>query len=170
MQAADNEANVNANAGADSDADASASAEADPARAAAVARELRVTLGQLLRRLRAQAEGSDLTKSQSSVLGRLERDGPATATALARAEGVRQQSMTAIVAALVDAGLVTGSPDPADGRKTILALTEEAREQYRTGRLAKEDWLTTAITGTLSPAELEQLAASIALLKRLAGF
>jgi len=143
--------------------------EADPARAAEVARELRVTLGQLLRQLRAQSEGGDLTKSQSSALGRLERDGPATATALARAEGVRQQSMAAIVAALMDAGLVAGSPDPADGRKTILGLTEEARERYRTGRLAKEDWLTTAISATLGPAELEQLAASIDLLRRLAG-
>ncbi|MEY9887120.1 DNA-binding MarR family transcriptional regulator [Catenulispora sp. MAP5-51] len=143
--------------------------EADPARAATVAHELRVTLGQVLRRLRAQTEGSDLTKSQSSVLGRLERDGPTTATALARAEGVRQQSMAAIVAALVDAGLVAGSADPSDGRKTILGLTDEAREQFRTGRLAKEDWLTTAITATLSPAELEQLAASVKLLRRLAG-
>ncbi|MEY9928893.1 DNA-binding MarR family transcriptional regulator [Catenulispora sp. GP43] len=143
--------------------------QADPARAAAVARELRVTLGQLLRRLRAQSEGGDLTKSQSSVLGRLERDGPTTATALARAEGVRQQSMATIVAALLEAGLVAGSADPNDGRKTILDLTDEAREQFRTGRLAKEDWLTTAITASLSPAELEQLAGSIDLLRRLAG-
>lgn len=142
--------------------------DSEPARAAVVASELRVVLGQLVRRLRVQAEGSDLTKSQSSVLGRLERDGSATATELARAEGMRQQSMAAIVAALQDAGLVTGSPDPRDGRKTLLGLTDKAREEFRTGRRAKEDWLTSTMNATFTPAELEQLAIGVKLLGRLA--
>jgi DNA-binding MarR family transcriptional regulator len=136
--------------------------------ASAIAGELRVVLGQLVRRLREQADGSDLTKSQSSVLGRLERDGPATATALARAEGLRPQSMGTIMAALEAAGLVAGSPDPKDGRKTILSLTETAREQFRTGRLAREDWLTQTMAATLTPAELDQLSSSIDLLRRIA--
>jgi DNA-binding MarR family transcriptional regulator len=136
--------------------------------ASAIAGELRVVLGQLVRRLREQADGSDLTKSQSSVLGRLERDGPATATALARAEGLRPQSMGTIVAALEAAGLVAGSPDPKDGRKTILSLTETAREQFRTGRLAREDRLTQTMAATLTPAELDQLSSSIDLLRRIA--
>ncbi|WP_328394700.1 MarR family winged helix-turn-helix transcriptional regulator [Nocardia sp. NBC_00416] len=137
-------------------------------RTAAVAADLRVVLGQLLRRLRAQAEGSDLTKSQSAVLVRLEQGGPATATALANAEGMRPQSMAKIVRALEDAGLVTGSPDPADGRKTLLGLSEAAREEFRTGRRAKEDWLTRTIEAKLADAEIEQLAASIELLERIA--
>ena len=136
--------------------------------ASAIAGELRVVLGQLVRRLREQADGSDLTKSQSSVLGRLERDGPATATALARAEGLRPQSMGTIVAALEAAGLVAGSPDPKDGRKTILSLTETAREQFRTGRLAREDWLIQAMSAALTPSELDQLSSGIDLLRRIA--
>lgn len=133
-----------------------------------VAGELRVVLGQLVRRLREQADGSDLTRSQASVLGRLDRDGPTTATALARAEGLRPQSMGTIVAALEAAGLVAGSPHPRDGRKTILSLTETAREHFRTGRLAREDWLIQAMSAALTPAELDQLSASIGLLKRIA--
>lgn len=133
-----------------------------------VAGDLRATLGRLVRRLREQAEGSDLTKSQSSVLGRLEREGPTTATALARAEGIRPQSMGSIVAALEIAGLVTRSPDPNDGRKTILNITDKAREQYRTGRLAREDWLTHAMTASLTLDEIEQIAATTELLRRLA--
>lgn len=135
---------------------------------AALAGELRVVVAQLVRRLREQAEGSDLTRSQSSVLLRLERDGAATATALARAEGVRPQSMAKIVGALEAAGLVSGSPDPKDRRKTVLSLTAAAREEFRTGRLAKEDWLTRAIDTTLSAAEIERLAADADLLRRLA--
>ena len=136
--------------------------------ASVVAGELRVVLGQLVRRLREQADGPDLTRSQASVLGRIDRDGPTTATVLARTEGLRPQSMGTIVAALEAAGLVAGSPDPKDGRKTILSLTQTAREQFRTGRLAREDWLIQAMSAALTQSELDQLSSSIDLLRRIA--
>jgi DNA-binding MarR family transcriptional regulator len=135
---------------------------------AILAGELRVVLGQLVRRLREQADGSDLTRSQSSVLARLERDGSATATMLARAEGVRPQSMAKIISALQEAGLVSGAPDVRDGRKTVLSLTDAAREEFRTGRIAKEDWLTKALEGNFSVAEITQLSVSTELFRRLA--
>ena len=81
---------------------------------AELAGELRVTLSKLSRRLREQAHAADLTGAQKSALLRLERDGPATVTTLARAEGVRPQSMGATVGALESMGLLAGSPDPAD--------------------------------------------------------
>jgi len=120
-----------------------------------------------MRRLREQAPGTDLTKSQSSVLARLERGGAATATALANAEGMRPQSMAKIIRALEDAGLVSGSPDPNDGRKTLLDLTEVAREEYRTGRRIREDWLAQAMAASLSPEEIIHLAKATDLLRRL---
>ena len=138
-----------------------------PGPSAAVAARLRVVVGALVRRLREQSESSDLTRSQSSVLNRIERAGPTTATALARAEGMRPQSMGAIVAALEQAGLIEGSPDPGDGRKTILGLSDDAREQFRVGRLAREDWLTNAMESTLSATELEELSSAVDLLERI---
>lgn len=135
--------------------------------AAAVAGDLRVAVSRLLRQLRAQAEGSDLTKSQSSVLIRLEQGGPATATQLAHAAGMRPQSMAKIVRALEDAGLIAGTPDPADGRKTVLDLTEAARDEFRTGRRAKEDWLTRVIEAEFTDAEIRQLADAVDLLDRI---
>ena len=139
----------------------------DEARALALAGELRVVVGQLKRRLREQASLGDLTWSQISVLSRLDRDGPATVTSLARAEGVRPQSMGATVSALEGAGLVSGAPDPGDGRQTILSLTTACQEWIKAGQAAKEDWLFRAIQARLAPAELEELAIAIALLKRL---
>jgi DNA-binding MarR family transcriptional regulator len=141
-----------------------------PVDTAVLAGELRVALASVVRRLREQAEGTDLTRSQTSVLLRLEREGPATATALARAEGVRPQSMAKIVQALEAAGLVGGAPDPKDGRKTLLSLTEAAREEFRAGRLAKQDWLAKAIDGALTPEEAARLASVTDLLRRLALF
>ena len=138
------------------------------ARASALARELRVVISQLRHRLREQSHPGDYTWSQTSVLIRLERDGPATVSALARAEGVRQQSMGATISALEEAGLVKGAPDPADGRRTILSLTDACREMLKANRAAKEDWLFRAIQTKLSPAEQEELATALELLKRLA--
>ena len=139
----------------------------DAARALALAGELRVLISKLKRRLREQAHPGDLTWSQMSVLGRLEREGPATVTTLARAEGVRPQSMGATVSVLEAAGLVSGAPDPTDGRQTILSLTAACRQWIKAGRAAREDWLFRAIQANLAPAEQEELATAIELLKRL---
>ncbi|MES2185972.1 MAG: MarR family transcriptional regulator [Pseudomonadota bacterium] len=143
--------------------------EDDPtaARALAVAGELRVLVGQLRRRLKAHTQTGGLTPSQLSALGHIARDCPATVTTLARAEGVRPQSMGATIAALEAAGLVAGTPDPADGRQTLLSLTPACLDWVQASRAAREDWLAGAIRTRLAPDEQEQLAAAVALLKRL---
>lgn len=111
----------------------------------------------------------DLTRSQLNALARLERDGPATANDLARAEGIRPQSMSTIVSALTGGGWVTGTPDPRDGRKTILVLSEYAREAFRANRFERDDWLARRLADTLSDAELREIVDAIALMRRLAG-
>jgi DNA-binding MarR family transcriptional regulator len=134
---------------------------------ALLAAELRTLGGRLKRRLREQASAGDLTSSQTSVLMHLDRDGPTTVTALARAEGVRPQSMGATVAALEAADLVEGSPDPRDGRQTILSLTPVCRDLIENGRAARQEWLVRAIETNLAPHEQQQLAAALKLLNRL---
>src|ERR1700744_6158079 len=99
----------------------------DRRQTAALVQDLRAVLSKLKRKLREQGNAGDLTPSQSSVLLRLEKEGPATASALARAEGMRPQSMMPILAALEQAGLVAGAPAPDDGRQTILSLTKAFR-------------------------------------------
>jgi DNA-binding MarR family transcriptional regulator len=137
-------------------------------RALAIVGELRVLLSKLYRRLRREAHIGDFTPSQKSVLTRLERDGPATVTTLAQAEGVRPQSMGATLSVLEAAGFVRGAPDSTDGRQTILSLTPAALEAARASRAAREDWLFHAIRTNFSLEEQEELAAAIELLKRLA--
>jgi DNA-binding MarR family transcriptional regulator len=141
--------------------------EIDAARASALAADLGALIGKFKRTLRGQASAGDLTPSQTAVLIHLDRDGPTTVTALARSEGVRSQSMGATIAMLEAAGMVSGSPDPADGRQTILSLTPACRELIRNGRAARHDWLFRAIQTKLTPQEQEQLAASMSLLNRL---
>jgi DNA-binding MarR family transcriptional regulator len=141
--------------------------KASPARTAALAEDLRLLIGTLKRRLREQGQRQDLPPSQVAVLLRLEKDGPATVSGLARSEGMRPQSMSAAIAALEAAGLVRGAPDPDDGRQTIMSLTESCRERLRAGRAARQDWLSRTIAARLSPPEQQELAAAVRLLKRL---
>ena len=144
------------------------SSAADNDQARRLAQDLRAIFGRLKRRMREQTLAHDLTPSQISVLLRLDKDGPATASGLARAEGMRPQSMGPVIAALQEAGLVSGAPDPADGRQTIVSLTDACRRWFEEGRAARQDWLTRSLHARLSLQELAQLAASIELLKRLA--
>ncbi len=137
------------------------------AHTSALAEDLRLLIGTLKRRLREQGQGTDLPPSQVAVLLRLEKHGPATVSALARSEGMRPQSMSAAIAALEAAGLVRGAPDPDDGRQTIMSLTDICRERLRTGRAARQDWLSRTIAAKLSPKEQQELAAAVSLLKRL---
>lgn len=136
----------------------------------ALAGELRISVGKLIRRLREQAQTEDYTSSHKSVLLRLERDGPATVSALARAESVRPQSMRVTIAALEEMKAVCGKPDPTDGRQTLIALTPGFRKKVAAVRAAKDDWLTRAVQTQLTPQEQEQLAAAVKLLQRLADF
>ncbi len=141
---------------------------ADIAGAAALAGGLRVVLGKLGRRLREQGHAEDLTSCQKSVLLRLEREGPATVSTLARAESVRPQSMGATVASLEAARLVRGAPDPDDGRQTLLSLTAACRKWIKATRTAREDWLCRAILANLSSKEQTELTRAVEWLQRLA--
>ena len=98
---------------------------------------------------------------------RLEKDGPATVSSLARAEGMRPQSMSAVMTPLQEAGLVSGAPDPDDGRQTLMCLTPKCLKWLKEGRAARQDWLTKRIAQKLSLREQERLQASLELVKRL---
>ena len=94
--------------------------------------------------------------------------GAATVSSLARAEGMRPQSMSSIVTGLQEAGLVSGIPDPKDGRKTLMSLSRKCEKLLTEGRAARQDWLCAIIRQRLSAQEQQQLSASLELLSRLA--
>ena len=132
-----------------------------------LATDLRVTLGRLVRRLREEALLGELTWPQVLVLGRLDRDGPMTLTVLAKAEGVRSQSMGETVGAMRAAGLIVGTPDPSDGRQTVLSLTDAARQLILASRASREDWLFDRLSQRLTADEIRHLSDAVALLQRL---
>jgi DNA-binding MarR family transcriptional regulator len=128
---------------------------------------MRTVFRKLKLRVREHGGGNDLTPSQASVLLRLEKDGSVTVSSLARTEGMRPQSMSAIVTPLQESGLVIGAPDPSDGRQTLMSLTPKCLKWLQEGRAARQDWLATTISQKLSVHEQEKLQAALELLKRL---
>ncbi|MFI0937622.1 MarR family winged helix-turn-helix transcriptional regulator [Streptomyces sp. NPDC021020] len=139
----------------------------EPGTPARLAADLRAALGPLVRRLRQFKPSDELTLSQTSALVRLDREGPATASELATAEGIRPQSMATIVARLYERGLVTREPDPRDGRRIVVTVSEAGRAGLRGSRQEKGRRLTRAITDELTPEEQATLAAALPLLERI---
>ena len=130
-----------------------------------LASELRMVLGHLMRRLRAEHRFS---LSQGAVLGRLDREGTKSIGDLAAAERVRPQSMTQTVSDLEVDGLIARRADPADGRRALVELTEQGLQTLEQDRRQREGWLARAIAEDLSPEEQQVLMQALALLRRLA--
>jgi DNA-binding MarR family transcriptional regulator len=132
---------------------------------ARVASELRFVLGQLIRRLRAEHR---FPLSQGAVLGRLDREGPQSVSDLATKERVRPQSMAQTVSDLEADGLVQRTPDPDDGRRALVSLTDEGLAALLADRRHREGWLAEAIEQDLSAEEKAVLRDAVELLRRLA--
>jgi DNA-binding MarR family transcriptional regulator len=133
--------------------------------AARVASDLRVVLGQLIRRLRAE-HGFPL--SHGAVLGRLDREGAQSVSELAVAERVKPQSMAQTVGDLEAEGLVNRTPDPDDRRRALVELTDEGRSALHADRRRREGWLARTIAEDLDSEQQALLEQAVVLLRRLA--
>ncbi len=129
---------------------------------------LRLSIGLLLRRLRQVPTTDELSLSESAALARLDRGGPATSAALARAEQISPQSMGATLASLESRGLIGRAADPDDGRRVILSISESGLQVLRDRRNARTERLAEALSSGFTRKELEQLMAVAPLLERLA--
>jgi DNA-binding MarR family transcriptional regulator len=133
-----------------------------------VAGALRVTIGLLVRRLRQVEAKGELTLPETSALARLDRGGPATPSALAKLEQISPQSMGATLGALEVRGLVERRPDPQDGRRAVISVTDVGLQVLRNKRNARTEQLARALATGFSRSELRQLMAAAPLLERLA--
>jgi DNA-binding MarR family transcriptional regulator len=133
-----------------------------------IAAALRVSIGLLVRRLRQVQPDDELTLPETSVLARLDRGGPAAPSELARLERISPQSVGATIAALEARGLVARRPDPGDGRRAVISLTEAGSQMLRHRRNTRTEALATALSAGFSPPELSQLKAATPLIERLA--
>ena len=124
-------------------------------------------VGLLVRRARAASAAQGLSLTEALVMARLAKDGPATTADLARAEGMKPQSMGTTIAALEERGLVERKPHPTDGRQVNIELTDKGIAVRKSAKDAKRTWLAQAIAQLDEP-ERETLFKAGEIIKRLA--
>lgn len=133
-----------------------------------LARALHLTIGRVARTLRRGHRRGELTLSEASLLARIETIGPTTPGALAQSENVRPQAIAATLSALETMGFVRRDPDPEDGRRTIVSLTDQGHALRQERRNESTERLAAAIAETISTAELPALREAVALIARVA--
>jgi DNA-binding MarR family transcriptional regulator len=132
------------------------------------AHTLRMSVMRLHRRLRRERPDNGLSLTNLSALGRVDRDGPMTASELADGERIQPQSVTRVVADLERRGLIERLPDDTDRRRILLRVSPAGRELIAEDRRQRDEWLSVAMAATLTPAERDILLVAAHLIDRLA--
>jgi DNA-binding MarR family transcriptional regulator len=136
----------------------------DPGGVAAV---LLASISVLVRRVRQVPTGDGLTIPERTALSSLDRSGPTTSAELAREAQITAQAMGSTLSALRDRGLIERRPDPDDGRRVVLTVTEAGGQELKNKRNGRTELIAQALSA-FTPTELEQLTAAAPLLTRLA--
>ena len=131
-----------------------------------LASELRIALMRLTRRLRAEKSDESLTLTQLSALSSVWLHGPLSPTALAERERVQPPSMTRVITALEEHGLVERAPHPSDRRQAVIALTASGKTLLEADRARRNAWLARIIS-TLSDDERSALRAAAPIIERI---
>jgi len=142
--------------------------EAVPGSAVRAAHEVRTVFSRVKRRLKESYDPEGLTPSQTSALSRLSKDGDASISDLAAAERVRHQSMAATVSVLEERGLVRRRPDPEDGRRQLMSVSDAGHAFLADKRGAGEEWLTRALAERCTERERQLVIEAMALLDKVA--
>lgn len=130
----------------------------------ALAEDLRQTIGELVRAVRA---ADTMPSGEAALLGHLDRGGPQTTADLAHLRGVTHQAAAKSVKELLANGLVGAESHPSDGRKLLLHITDAGRARLQRERAQRARWLNTAIRDALDPDEQQRLRECVPLLARL---
>jgi DNA-binding MarR family transcriptional regulator len=137
---------------------------------AGLATALRISVSRLARRLRAErlAKGLEpgLSDTQLGALASLERHSAMTPGELADHEKVQPPSMTRVIAALEELGLVMRAPHATDRRQVVLTVTDRGREVVQQSRRLREAWLARRLH-ELTPQERAALRAAAPILEKL---
>lgn len=129
-----------------------------------LAERLRAAIGAFVRKTREASQTP--SNARTETLGLLDRNGPQSATQLARLRGVKHQSMRETAQEMLDEGLLSHAADPEDGRRKLYRLTRKGAENLFKSRSARSEWLAENWVSALNTEERLTLLNAIALLER----
>jgi DNA-binding MarR family transcriptional regulator len=128
--------------------------------------ELASSLDALLSWVRRHVPSAGYSMTARATMVRLQLEGPARISDLARAEGVTQPALTGLVNRLEAENLVRREPDPSDARAALVVLTD-AGQAFIDQRRAERSRLLAAQIEQLDPADQKALLAAAPALRRL---
>jgi DNA-binding MarR family transcriptional regulator len=120
----------------------------------------------LTRQLRNLELPQGMTPERLSALSVIEKRGPISVTALADKEMVRPATMSRMVSALVDEGLVKRSEDKSDGRGVLVSATPKGRRGYQRAQQQRLRHFSDALHA-LTPDQLAAMQSLAAALEHL---
>lgn len=129
--------------------------------------ELRIAIMRTSRRLRTEASGDAVSPGQYSVLAAIQR-GSMTLRQLADREHMQAPSMTRIVNALEDMGLVARKDHPTDGRQVLVEITEAGLAAITDARTRRTAWLAQRVAA-LDPGDRAVLRQAARILQELSA-
>ena len=130
-----------------------------------LAAHLRLAVARTSRRLRREADAG-LSATLTAALATVERHGPLTPSELASRERIQRPTATRLIARLEDDGLVTRTADPADGRSSLIAISDGGRALLHDARTRKDAFLARRLRD-LPAEDRATLARAAVLLERL---
>lgn len=129
-----------------------------------LAAHLRVVIARTARRMRQEAGAG--SPSKIAALVTLERHGPMSPSDLAAHEQIQRPTATRLIARLEEDGVVERSSDPADGRRTLIALSPAGHALLGESRTRKDAYLAERLRG-LDEDERDTLERAAQILERL---
>jgi DNA-binding MarR family transcriptional regulator len=132
----------------------------------AVATRLHSASIRLLRLLRREDEEAGMSGPRLSALSVIVFGGPVSLAELAAAEQVRAPTMSRIVDALVEAGMVTRTTVASDRRKIRIAATKAGEQLLKAGQQRRVRALAERL-GRLAESERRALARGVEILERV---
>ena|SRR5689334_6696562 len=132
-----------------------------------LAAHLRVAIARTARRLRQEA--SALSPSMQAGLATVDRHGPLTPSEFADRERIKRPTATRLLANLEAEGLITRTPDPTDGRSSLIALSPDGATLLKEVRTRKDAFLAERL-GKLSPEDRATLDRAASILEELLDY
>jgi len=128
--------------------------------------QLEREVGVLIRRIkrvigeRAHAVHEDLQPASYLMLSWLADEGPVRATSMVEKFNIDKGAISRQLAHLDELGLVVRTPDPADGRASLVAASDEARRRLADVTEHRRKWLDEQL-GDWTAEELESFAVTL---------